>query len=52
MVWYLIYISQVHVTEVTEMPWDYIDVTFNSQEWHNYNYFSFKILDNILNYVQ
>ena len=28
---YLIYILQVHVTDVTEMPYDYIEVTFNSQ---------------------
>ena len=28
---YLIYILQVHVTDVTEMPYDYIEVTLNSQ---------------------
>ena len=38
----LIYILQVHVTDVTEMPLEYIEVTLNSQQWHNYNYFSLK----------
>ena len=28
---YLIYILQVHVTDVTEIPYNYIEVTLNSQ---------------------
>ena len=43
---------QVHVAVVIEMPYNYIKLTLNSQLWHNYLYFSFRVLDNILNYVQ
>ena len=47
---FFIYILQVHVTDVTVMPYEYIEATLNSQSYHNYDCFSFKILANILNF--
>ena len=39
---YLIYILQLHVTDVTEMPYDYIEVTLNSHnDCHSNTFFCF-----------
>ena len=41
---YLVYILQVQITNLTEMPKHYVEVTVKSQLWHNYTYFTKSII--------